>query len=371
MSPLKKLVVVLLLTIILPTTPPAAAKRSPPQVEVCFVLDTTGSMSGLIEGAKAKIWSIANQMIAAKPMPELRIALIGYRDRGDEYVTRIHDLSDDIDSVYAHLQEFQAAGGGDLRESVNQALYEAVTEISWNPSRDVLKIVFLVGDCPPHMDYDEVQYPKTCKLAVRNDLIVNTVQCGSHSATTPIWREIADAAEGSFTAIKQTGNMQVIETPMDAELAGLNVELGNTIVAYGSSEMRQLVLRKQARAEESAAPSVADRLAYNAATGKVVQGGGDLVDGIRSGAVDLDDLEESELPPALRKMSPGEREIYLEAQATKRARLQAEIDELLNKRQAYIDAETARLAAEGAGDSFDHEVSKMLRSQAKRKGIIY
>src|SRR5438552_5102923 len=57
-----------------------------PRIEVCFVLDTTGSMGGLIEGAKQKIWSIANEMISAKPAPELKLGLIGYRDRGDEYV---------------------------------------------------------------------------------------------------------------------------------------------------------------------------------------------------------------------------------------------------------------------------------------------
>ena len=46
-----------------------------PRIEVCFVLDTTGSMGGLIEGAKQKIWSIANEMISAKPTPELKLGL--------------------------------------------------------------------------------------------------------------------------------------------------------------------------------------------------------------------------------------------------------------------------------------------------------
>ena len=58
--------------------PAPEAKR----IEVCFVLDTTGSMSGLIAGAKEKIWSIANQMTDAKPLPDLKMGLIGYRDRG-------------------------------------------------------------------------------------------------------------------------------------------------------------------------------------------------------------------------------------------------------------------------------------------------
>ena len=98
-------------------------------IEVCFVLDTTGSMSGLIEGAKQKIWGIANEILASEPTPNLRIGLIGYRDRKEAYVTRVHDLSDDIDDIYAKLMKFQAQGGGDAPESVNQALHEAVTKI--------------------------------------------------------------------------------------------------------------------------------------------------------------------------------------------------------------------------------------------------
>src|SRR6266540_7083001 len=75
------------------TAPPSQPK---PQIEVCFVLDTTGSMGGLIEGAKQKIWSIANEIIAAKPTPTVRFSLVAYRDRGDEYVTRLTPLTDDI-----------------------------------------------------------------------------------------------------------------------------------------------------------------------------------------------------------------------------------------------------------------------------------
>ena len=97
----------------------APTLQSKPRIEVCFVLDTTGSMGGLIEGAKQKIWSIANEMISAQPTPELKLGLIGYRDRGDEYVVISFSLTDDIDAIYAHLREFQACGGGDGPESVN------------------------------------------------------------------------------------------------------------------------------------------------------------------------------------------------------------------------------------------------------------
>jgi hypothetical protein len=350
----------------------SAHSSEAPEIEVCFVLDTTGSMGGLIEGAKAKIWSIANQMIAAEPTPRLKIGLIGYRDRGDDYITKVFGLSEDIDAVYAHLQKFQAAGGGDGPESVNQALAEAASQMSWSPDRKVLKIIFLVGDYPPHMDYDDdVPYTKTCKNAVRKDLIINTIQCGSNAGTTPIWQEIAHAAEGSFVAIGQTGDMEVIASPYDAELARLNRDVGRTIVAYGGASSQRAVRTKQVLAEEAAAPAMADRLAFNSATGKVVQGGGDLVDDTRSGEVDLDELPEAELPEEMKGMSAAEKKQHLAEQSTKRAELQKQIDELLVKRKAYLDAEQARLAAEGRGSAFDQEVTQILRAQAKRKGIEY
>lgn len=354
-----------------PTAKPAAADARP-RIDVVFVLDTTGSMGGLIEGAKAKIWSIANQMIAAKPTPRLRIGLVGYRDRGDDYVTRRFDLSDDIDAVYGHLQGFQAGGGGDTPESVNQALREAVHDMSWTPSRDALKIVFLVGDAPPHMDYpDDVKYPVTLQEAVKKDLIVNTVQCGSVGSTAPVWKEIASLAEGSYVAIGQTGDMQVVSTPMDDELARLNREIGTTLVAYGSAEARGAVMAKQARAEAAAPAAAADRLAYNAATAKVVQGGGDLVDDLKDGRAKLTDLKAEELPAELRGKTPEQQKAWLAQQEEKRKKLQAQVADLVKKRQAWVDTEMRKAAAEGKGSAFDLEVARTLKAQAKRKSIAF
>ncbi|MCX7065260.1 MAG: VWA domain-containing protein, partial [Proteobacteria bacterium] len=83
-----------------------------PKIDVVFVLDTTGSMSGLIAAAKEKIWSIATSMASAQPVPQIRIGLVAYRDRGDAYVTRVVDLSSDLDTMYATLMQFAADGGG-------------------------------------------------------------------------------------------------------------------------------------------------------------------------------------------------------------------------------------------------------------------
>src|SRR6516165_10122003 len=95
-------------------------KEAQPKVEVVFCLDTTGSMKGLISAAKQKIWSISNQITTGNPTPYVKVGLVAYRDRGDAYITKVFDLTDDLDKVYGDLMGLQAFGGGDFPESVNQ-----------------------------------------------------------------------------------------------------------------------------------------------------------------------------------------------------------------------------------------------------------
>lgn len=344
-----------------------------PRIEVLFVLDTTGSMGGLIEGAKLKIWSIANQMMRADPQPRLRVGLLGYRDRGDAYITRFTDLSEDMDTIYARLSEFRADGGGDGPESVNQALQEAVNRPSWSQDSRVLKIVFLVGDAPPHMDYaNDVQYPFSCRQALKRDLIINTIQCGQMAETASFWKEIAQLGGGTYIPVGQTGDMQVISTPMDGELSRLNKEVGSTIVAYGAATRRAEVMHKQSVMESvaAAAPSVAaDRLAFNIASSKVVQGGGDLIDEIKHGEARIDKLDAKLLPPELQKLSSQEQRTYIKKKEAERSQIQARIADLSRKRQAFIDAENRKRVAAGKGEAFDLKVAEAIRDQAKRKQI--
>ena len=353
-----------------------AAKESPnekkPRIEVCFVLDTTGSMGGLIESAKQKIWSIANEMIGARPTPELKLGLIGYRDRGDEYVVKSFQLTDDIDSIYAHLRDFKADGGGDEPESVNEALAEAIEKMPWSQDRKVLKIIFLVGDAPPHMDYaDRPKYPELCRIAAKKDLIINTVQCGTIAATTPIWKEIAKSSEGSYAAIAQSGGVAVVATPMDDELAKLNKKIGKTLIPYGDADLRREVAAKQAFAESAPASAAADRLSYNAKTKKGVQGRGELLDTLASNEVKLESIDKKDLPAEFQELTKEEMEARIVKTRSERDSLQKEIQDLAKKREVYIQAENKRLAEAGKGDGFDEKVAETIHQQAERKGINY
>ncbi len=354
--------------------PPAPPPQSgAPRIEVAFVLDTTGSMSGLIEGAKAKIWSIASQLAQGQPAPEIRVGLLGYRDRGDDFVTRRFDLSDDLDTVYGHLAAFEAGGGGDTPESVNQALHEAVTGMGWSEGPGVYRVIFLVGDAPPHMDYpDDVPYPRSVRLAAGRGIVVNTVQCGGIGATAPIWKQIAQMGSGQYAAIAQDGAMVALETPLDDELAQLNRELASTVVAYGDADERAELAAKSARATALPKAAAAARLSYLGKTGgRVNAGRADLVDAVREGIVEAEALPEDALPAEMQAMTTEERGAYVREQGEKREALKERIDTLSRDRDAYVRTETARLAAEGKGDGFDQKVLETIRDQASDAGITY
>lgn len=211
-----------------PVAQPISAHQKP-AIEVVFVLDTTGSMSGLIAAAKEKIWSIASTMASAQTAPDIKMGLIAYRDRGDAYVTQTVPLSADLDSMYAKLMDFQADGGGDGPESVNQALHDAVNKIAWSQNPSTYKVIFLVGDAPPHMDYpNDVKYPVTLAQAKQKGIIVNAIQCGQDSGTTAEWRQVASLGQGSYFQVEQSGNAIAIATPYDKKLAELSGKLDKT-----------------------------------------------------------------------------------------------------------------------------------------------
>ncbi|MDH3520228.1 MAG: VWA domain-containing protein [Myxococcales bacterium] len=357
---------------------PQPTSRTPgpggaPRIEVAFVLDTTGSMAGLIEGAKREIWSIANQMVNAQPTPEIRMGLIGYRDRGDAYVTRAHDLSSDVDGVYAALRDFAAGGGGDTPESVNQALHEAITRMSWTESQDVYKVIFLVGDAPPHMEYaGDVAYAQSVRLARERDIIVNTIQCGDIAGTEPVWREIASGGAGRYAAIRADGGMQALATPLDEALGRLNRSLADTVIAWGDAGERAEIEDKRRLALEADAPAAASRLGFFAKLGGLVSSGrADLVDAVKQGLADVASLDEDALPATLRAMRPEEREDYVKRKLEARNEIQREIAQLSQQRDAWIEQEQSKRTAEGRGDGFDRQVLETIRAQAAAKGIAY
>ncbi len=347
-----------------------------PKIEVVFVLDTTSSMSGMIEAAKEKIWSIASTMASAQPAPEIKIGLVAFRDRGDRYVTQVIDLSEDLDSMYATLMDFRAEGGGDGPESVNQALHEAVQTISWSQDPDSYQVIFLVGDAPPHMDYqDDVKYPVTLAAARMKGIVVNTIQCGDNPATRRQWTQIAQLSQGRYFNVAQSGDAVAISTPYDLELAKLSEALDDTRLYYGTEEEKVAQDRKLAATAklhaEASVESRARRASYNTSVAGTANfiGNGELIDDIIGGRVDLSEIDADALPASMRSLSAPEQQALIADVAVKRDALQRQIKDLAKERESYI-AEKVEEAG-GAEDSLDYKIFSAVRDQAGKKGLVY
>jgi Mg-chelatase subunit ChlD len=342
-----------------------------PRVEVVFCLDTTGSMGGLIDAAKQKIWTISNQIAGGKPTPQLKLGLVAYRDRGDEYVTKVFDLTDDLDAIHGHLMGLRAAGGGDLPESVNQALHDAVTKIKWSSDKKTLRIIFLVGDAPPHMDYpDDVKYPETCKLAVKNDIIINTIQCGAHAQTRTEWEKICRLAEGSYVQIDARGGpVLTVATPFDKDLATINTELARSTLTYGSKHKQAAGLAKAADAAALPTSAAAERAGFAGKAGMAASY--DLLDSIKAGKVKLEELKKEELPDELKKLTLKEQRAYLDKLDKRRQDLMKQAADLDKKRGAFITKKLSEDKNNRSQDSFDNQVLQVLQRQARRVHIEY
>jgi Mg-chelatase subunit ChlD len=346
-----------------------------PKVDVVFVLDTTGSMGGLIETAKEKIWSIATTMASAQRTPEIRVGLVAYRDRGDAYVTRVVDLSADLDSVYATLMDFQATGGGDTPESVNQALYDAVHNISWSQDDQAYQAIFLVGDAPPHMDYNEVRYPEIVASAIEKGIVVNTIQCGAIPTTVEPWTQIASLSHGDFFQVEQAGGAVAFTTPYDEEIAELSAKLDDTRLYFGTAKEKEKMRGKVAATEKlhegASLASRARRGAFNASVGGRANllGDNELVAAVASGSVDLNELEEDALPETLKPMARAEQEAFVAGLAEQRVDLQRQIRELSQDRDGYLTKKVEE--AGGMKDSLDQKLYDAVKAQASEVGLEY
>jgi hypothetical protein len=326
-------------------------------------------MGGLIGAAKAKIWYIANQIIAAEPRPDVAMALVAYRDKGDDYVTRVYDLTDNIDKVYSDLMGFSASGGGDGPEHVNKGLSDAVHSLGWSKDDKTLKVIYLVGDYPPHNEYsDTPKYAELAKAAIEKGIYVNTILCGGNTETAAVWQEIARAAEGEYFAIAQDGGVVEIATPYDEELSRLNTEMVDTVVVYGTAAEQSRGRKLNVAAGSMSAPAAAaERADFAAKSGRA--GTQDLVAAVQNGDVKLADLDEDHLSPEMREMNAEERAKYLAAQQTRRAEITAQITRVSRQRAEYMKKELEK--TDGAKDGFDAKVVETIQAQGARKGINY
>jgi Mg-chelatase subunit ChlD len=339
-----------------------------PKVDIVFALDTTGSMGGLIEGAKSKIWEIARRAQQGQPAPQLRVGLVAYRDVGDAYVTQVMPLSSDMDAVYAKLTELRAEGGGDTPEHVLKGLHDAIDEESWSADPNAVKLVYLVGDAPPHYDYhDGITLDGVLGDALKKEIRVSAIRCGNDPNTLAAWTEIAQKTSGEVSSIAQSGGVASVTTPYDAELARLNAELSRTEIHYGTAAERREA--DDVVAKNLAAPAAvqAERVSFyrSVSAAKMSPTKKDLA--AAPSAAPIAAMAPADLPENMQAMSGDERMRYVEEKQNERKAILARVAEESSNREAWLKTNTPAPAP----TAFDSKVYDSLKNAGAKKGISF
>ncbi|MFG0325700.1 MAG: VWA domain-containing protein [Phycisphaerales bacterium JB037] len=349
---------------------PSPIRPERPVVQLAILLDTSGSMSGLIEQAKTQLWSIVNELALTERhgvTPVLEVALYEYGKSSlsaeEGWVRQILPLTRDLDAVSAELFQLQTNGGD---EYCGWVIQDASRELAWNDSGDSLKMIVIAGNEP--FTQGEVDYKSSVPEAIARGIIVNTIFCGSaEEGINTGWADGAKLGDGEYTSIDHNAAVPHIDAPQDDELSRLSTELNTTYLAYGDEgeEARMRQTAQDANAA-GAAPAVAAERAQTKASTLYSNTRWDLVDAIREGVVKLGELKDEDLPAPMRDMSIEEQREYVEQAAGRRAEIQARIKELSAARANYIAAERAKISG---ATTLGEALLGAIRDQASRVGL--
>lgn len=168
-----------------------------PRLDLVFMIDATGSMGDEIGKLKSSMRAMAEQIAQLPGQPDICYGLVAYRDRGDAFITRTHDFINDLGAFQSLLAKVQAQGGGDTPEALNEALHEVVHGLAWRT--DAARLVVMVADAPPHLDYGGPQYDADMQAALAKGIKLFAVGAsGLDPIGQYVFRQLAQYTAGRF-----------------------------------------------------------------------------------------------------------------------------------------------------------------------------
>lgn len=205
-------------------------------VDVGFALDTTGSMHEEIDAVKATLRTVAQSLDGVS----LRVGLVEYRDKGDEFVTRVYPMEADVSHFAAAVSRLSAAGGGDTPEAMPQGFHDALTGLEWRPNATA-RLLFVIGDAPPHLETrDGPDYADDARLAARMGVQVHGIAAsGMDAAGQVVFRQISQFTGGTEMFVLRGG-----AGPQSAGGGDPLASCGGTQRQYRSGNLAALVIGK-------------------------------------------------------------------------------------------------------------------------------
>ncbi len=342
----------------------AAPDEAPDVVEVVICLDTSGSMSALLDTVRHRLWEIVDEVDRLAPEAELRVALLTFGSPGiasaeEGYVVVRSDLTDDLDQIYAAVMELSTSGGD---EYVGWVVHSALEQLSWSSAQGVERILFVAGNESADQGKEVHDFRVTVGEASERGIRVNAMFAGGHSQGVHAgWQAVALAGEGMYVAIdKQRGTVDVA-TPYDDDLSRLNDELNSTYVPYGEDgrRLQDRMVELDNKARSLGARGSGSRFGSKG-SGKYKVESWELVDAVASGRLEVDRLKQDKLPAELRGLSEAQLSAALAARGAERDRVKADLRKTSTERAAWLADWEAK---QGAGSGLDDAIRAALRQQ--------
>lgn len=199
------------------------ARQAQPALDIAFVVDCTGSMGDEIAYLQAEMAGVVTKVKKEQSMRRVRLGLVLYRDRGDEFVTKSFPFTEDLPTFLGSLKTAVAMGGGDMPESVNAALADTVQKLQW-AGDEAGRLAILVADAPPHYYADEQYTYKHAigDLAARGIKLVSLGASGIDKSTEYVFRQMSAYTGGRYIFL--TDDSGVGESHITPDISGYQVE---------------------------------------------------------------------------------------------------------------------------------------------------
>lgn len=168
------------------------------KLQLAFVFDTTGSMGDELSFLQREFRSIVASVRKRHPDVAQEYALILYRDQGDEYVTRGIQLTPDVDEFTSFLSQQVADGGGDTPEAADEALRDAHERLAWDSSNDTARLLFWIGDAPPHAHRIAASLGHADALAKEGVRVYPVAASGVDDTAEAVFRTTAYVTGGQY-----------------------------------------------------------------------------------------------------------------------------------------------------------------------------
>ncbi len=336
-------------------------------IKVALLLDTSNSMDGLIDQAKAQLWDIVNELSYAKcgtHKPDLQIALYEYgNDRlnsREGYIRQVLSFSTDLDEISKELFSLTTNGG---EEYCGQVIQTSLNQLSWGKNPDDLKLIFIAGNEP--FTQGKINYKDASSNANEKDVTINTIFCGNYNqGISSYWKDGAKLTNGDYMAINQNKTTVHIASPYDDEILILNQKLNKTYVIYGTRGREKLAMQAEQDINASSySKANAVKRTVSKSSHLYKNKSWDLVDAVEQEEVAIEDLKDTSLPEALKGKTKKEIETYVSQKSKERETIKRKIQELNKKRKSYVMEQKK----EGAKNGLENAMVKAIKEQAQRK----